>query len=63
MSTDLQKKFKRSVEFIQKLPADAPYQSSNAEKLEFYGLFKQGTDGPNNTKAPSRLNVVAKMKW
>jgi diazepam-binding inhibitor (GABA receptor modulating acyl-CoA-binding protein) len=61
--SDLQKRFKRAVEYIQKLPSDAPYQSSNAEKLDFYALFKQATDGPNNTKAPSRLNVVAKMKW
>ena len=63
MSAELTKRFKRAVDYIQKLPSDAPYQSSNQEKLEFYGLFKQSTDGENKTKSPSRLNVVAKMKW
>jgi len=60
---DLLKKFKAAVDFIQKLPSDGPYQSSNEEKLQFYALFKQASSGPNNTKAPSRLNIVGKMKW
>eukprot|EP01114_Cavostelium_apophysatum_P014340 TRINITY_DN3692_c0_g1_i1.p1 TRINITY_DN3692_c0_g1~~TRINITY_DN3692_c0_g1_i1.p1 ORF type:complete len:121 (+),score=20.91 TRINITY_DN3692_c0_g1_i1:113-475(+) len=61
--TDVTQKFKRAVEFIQNLPQDGPYQPSAQEKLDFYGLFKQATDGPNTTKKPSMLNVVAKAKW
>ena len=26
-------------------------------------MFKQATAGENNTKAPSRLKMVEKMKW
>ena len=36
---------------------------SNEDKLEFYALFKQATEGENKTKAPSRLKVVEKYKW
>ena len=31
--------------------------------MEFYGLFKQATTGPNKTKQPRRLKVVDRMKW
>jgi hypothetical protein len=30
---DLEKKFRAAVDYIQSLPADAPYQASNQEKL------------------------------
>ena len=36
---------------------------TNEQKLEFYGLFKQSTEGENKTKQPSRLKVVERMKW
>jgi diazepam-binding inhibitor (GABA receptor modulator, acyl-CoA-binding protein) len=35
----------------------------NETKLLFYAYFKQATNGPNNTKAPSRLKVVDRYKW
>ncbi len=62
---DLDKKFKRAVEFIQNLPKDSNggYEASNQEKLDLYALFKQATEGKNTTKKPSMLNVVAKAKW
>mmetsp|Transcript_17557 Transcript_17557/g.24369 ORF Transcript_17557/g.24369 Transcript_17557/m.24369 type:complete len:124 (+) Transcript_17557:19-390(+) len=62
---ELETKFRKCVEYIQKLPPSNPggYEASANDKLQFYALFKQATDGPNNTKAPSRLNLVAKAKW
>jgi len=45
------------------MPKESTYQPTNQEKLDFYGLFKQGTEGPCNTKAPSRLKIVDKAKW
>lgn len=75
---ELERRFKSAVDFIQNLPQDGPHQAAGSckrilreetltfsanEKLEFYGLFKQATQGPNETKKPSMLNVVAKAKW
>jgi len=62
-SSPLEKRFQRAVEYIQNLPQDGPYVASAQEKLEFYALFKQSTEGPNTTKKPSMLNVVSKAKW
>jgi acyl-CoA-binding protein len=59
----LEEKFKKCVEYIQNVPSNAPYQASNQEKLQFYALFKQATEGPCKGKAPSRLNLIAKAKW
>eukprot|EP01117_Protostelium_nocturnum_P014034 TRINITY_DN5302_c0_g1_i1.p1 TRINITY_DN5302_c0_g1~~TRINITY_DN5302_c0_g1_i1.p1 ORF type:complete len:131 (-),score=26.07 TRINITY_DN5302_c0_g1_i1:33-368(-) len=61
--SDLETKFRKCVSFIEGLPKDAPYQASTAEKLQFYSLFKQSTEGPVKGKSPSRLNIVAKTKW
>jgi len=36
---------------------------TNQMKLDFYGYFKQATDGPCTEKAPNRLQVVKRMKW
>jgi hypothetical protein len=46
MSTKtLDDKFKRAVHFVQSMPKDGPVQPSNDDKLAFYGLFKQSSDG------------------
>ncbi len=64
MSSDLEKKFKRCVEFLQNQPKEgASYSASNEEKLKLYGLFKQATEGVCKGKRPSALNFVAKSKW
>lgn len=34
-----------------------------AEKLLFYGLYKQATDGNNNTPQPSFFDAVNRAKW
>lgn len=36
---------------------------SNETKLSFYGLYKQITDGPCNTPAPSRFKMIERAKW
>ena len=36
---------------------------SNEDKLEFYGLFKQGTVGNINTERPGMLDLKGKAKW
>jgi len=41
----LDEKFKRAVNFVQSMPKDGPVQPSNEDKLAFYCLFKQSTDG------------------
>lgn len=59
----LSNKFKIAVDYLQSLPKDGSYQSPPQEKLEFYALFKQATEGRCVTKKPSRLNMVSKAKW
>ena len=36
---------------------------SNDDKLEFYGLFKQGTVGDVNTDRPGMFDMKGKAKW
>jgi acyl-CoA-binding protein len=44
-------------------PGPAISDITNETKLKFYALYKQATSGPNKEKQPSRLNIVARMKW
>lgn len=37
--------------------------ATNEQKLKFYAFFRQANDGPCTGKPPSRLNVVAKVKY
>ena len=57
MATD----FEKAVEFVRK-PAkgEAP---STSQKLRFYGLYKQATEGDNETPEPSFYHIEAKQKW
>eukprot|EP01123_Difflugia_compressa_P004527 TRINITY_DN15969_c0_g1_i1.p1 TRINITY_DN15969_c0_g1~~TRINITY_DN15969_c0_g1_i1.p1 ORF type:complete len:107 (+),score=24.39 TRINITY_DN15969_c0_g1_i1:28-348(+) len=53
--------FKKSVSYVNGGP---PIEGiTNDIKLKFYAYFKQATDGPCKEKAPSRLQVIKKMKW
>merc|ERR1739848_570178 len=36
---------------------------SNAQRLRFYGLYKQITAGPCRVEGPSRFKVTARLKW
>ena len=60
---ELQEKFDLAVAYIQGLPPSGPYNPSNDEKLQFYSLYKQSTEGPCKQKKPSLFDVVGKMKW
>ena len=63
MVLSLDEKFTRAVKYIQGLPSDGPYNPSNDEKLGFYALFKQATEGPNKKKKPGMLDLIARAKW
>merc|ERR1712166_396531 len=52
---DLKLRFEAGLKYIQS--GDSPELSQNI-LLQFYGLYKQATDGPCTKEAPSRLNVV-----
>lgn len=60
---ELQEKFDLAVNYIQNLPPSGPYNPSNDEKLQFYSLFKQATEGPCKTKKPAFYDVINKAKW
>lgn len=53
--------FEKAAAFVRKPAAGA--QPSTAEKLRFYGLYKQATEGDNTTEAPSFYQLEAKQKW
>jgi len=55
--------FERAVSFIQSMPENGSFEVSRQDKLEFYGLFKQATVGPCNTKQPSTFDLQARYKW
>merc|ERR1712195_85071 len=53
--------FEECVKFVQEW--DAGKGTSNDEKLEAYGLYKQATVGDVNTDRPGMLNFSGKSKW
>lgn len=58
---DLKEQFESAVNYVQNGPSISDI--TNEIKLKFYALYKQATSGPNKEKQPSRLNIVARMKW
>lgn len=63
MTSSTKEAFEAAVAYVQSAPSQGALKISNQQKLLFYALFKQATEGVNNTKAPSRLNVVSRAKW
>jgi len=56
--------FNEALSYVKNLPSDGEGKSiDNNTKLQFYGLFKQITAGPCNTKSPGRLQLVERAKW
>merc|ERR1712166_1276506 len=53
--------FEECVKFVQEW--DAGKGTSNDDKLEAYGLYKQATVGDVNTDRPGMLNFSGKSKW
>lgn len=55
--------FDKAVAYVRSLPKDGPVQLSNARKLEFYGLFKQATEGEVQGGQPWAVQIEARAKW
>eukprot|EP01116_Phalansterium_solitarium_P020948 TRINITY_DN6359_c0_g2_i2.p1 TRINITY_DN6359_c0_g2~~TRINITY_DN6359_c0_g2_i2.p1 ORF type:complete len:334 (-),score=70.21 TRINITY_DN6359_c0_g2_i2:1195-2196(-) len=58
----LSERFEFAVNFVRRIER-CPYVPSNQEKLGFYALFKQATEGPCRVPAPSFYQVLARSKW
>jgi acyl-CoA-binding protein len=55
--------FDAAVAYVKSLPKDGPVQLSNDEKLVFYGLFKQATEGDVTGSQPWAVQVEARLKY
>ena len=53
--------FAKAVHYVRNAPADP--NATNASKLAFYGLYKQATEGDNNTSQPGAVQLEARAKW
>jgi len=62
-SDELDVKFRKAVKQIQSLPPEGEYKPTNDERLIFYSLFKQATEGPCKQKKPAFYDVIGKLKW
>lgn len=56
-------RFNNAVAYIQGLPPKGDVSPSNTQKLQFYALYKQATEGPNKSQAPSRMQMINRAKW
>jgi len=56
---DLEAKFSAAAQEVTKLSKEP----SNEEKLDIYGLYKQGTVGDCNTERPGMFDMKGKAKW
>lgn len=45
------------------MPPEGEYKPTNDERLIFYSLYKQATEGPCKQKKPAFYDVVGKLKW
>ncbi|VEN52300.1 unnamed protein product [Callosobruchus maculatus] len=55
----LDEKFNKAAEDVKKLKS----KPSDADLLEIYALFKQGSIGDVNTARPGMLDLKGKAKW
>lgn len=55
--------FDAAVAYVRSLPKDGPVQLDTATKLDFYGLFKQATEGDVTGSQPWAVQVEARAKW
>lgn len=61
--SDLDKAFGKAAAFLEKLVLDPSSKISNDIKLQFYGLYKQATEGPCSSPQPSAYRLSARAKW
>lgn len=59
--SDLKTKFDEAVNYIK--TAEGDFQPSNEMKLEFYALYKQGTEGDVSGKRPGMMDFVGRAKY
>ncbi|HTN33957.1 MAG TPA: acyl-CoA-binding protein [Marinobacter sp.] len=59
--SDLKKEFDEAVNYIK--TAEGDFKPSNEMKLEFYGLYKQATEGDVTGKRPGMMDFVARAKY
>lgn len=55
--------FEKAVAWVRALPKDGPVQLSNDVKLQFYGLYKQATEGDVTGTQPWAVQMEARAKW
>jgi len=53
----------KAVAWVRALPKDGEIQLSNSVKLEFYGLYKQATEGEVQGGQPWAVQIEARAKW
>ncbi|CAG9324604.1 unnamed protein product [Blepharisma stoltei] len=58
----MEQEFRKALNYI-KDTSNPPLDTNNEQKLDFYALFKQATDGAPKGSAPSRLKVVERAKF
>jgi diazepam-binding inhibitor (GABA receptor modulating acyl-CoA-binding protein) len=54
-------RFKRAVYMVRSGPPKP--EATNEEKLKVYGLYKQASEGDNNTAQPWAVQFEARAKW
>lgn len=59
--SDLKQQFDEAVNYVQ--TAEGDFQPSNDLKLQFYGLYKQATEGDVKGKKPGMLDQVGRAKY
>lgn len=59
--SDLKTRFDEAVNYIQ--TAEGDFKPSNEVKLEFYALYKQGTEGDVSGKRPGMMDFVGRAKF
>ena len=58
----MEAEFRKALAYI-KDTSNPPLDTSNQQKLDFYALFKQATDGAPKGSPPSRVKVVERAKF
>ena len=58
----MEQEFRKALAYI-KDTSNPPLDTNNQQKLDFYALFKQSTEGAPKGSAPSRLKVVERAKF
>lgn len=59
--SDLKQQFDEAVNYVKN--AEGDFEPSNDTKLQFYGLYKQATEGDVKGKKPGMLDMVGRAKF